>query len=55
MIIHINGFPGVGKLTIAKILAEKLGARLLDNHSIYNVALALTEFKSLPERAPRGH
>ena len=46
MIIHINGYPGVGKLTIAKILSEKLGARLLDNHSIYNVALALTEFKS---------
>lgn len=46
MIIHINGYPGVGKLTIAKILAEKLGARLLDNHSVYNVALALTEFKS---------
>ena len=46
VIIHINGFPGVGKLTIAKILAEKLSARLLDNHSIYNVALAMTEFKS---------
>lgn len=46
MIIHINGYPGVGKLTIAEILARKLGARLLDNHSIYNVALALTEFKS---------
>ena len=46
MLIHINGYPGVGKLTIAKILAEKLGARLLDNHSVYNVALALTEFKS---------
>ena len=30
VIIHINGYPGVGKLTIAKILAEKLGARLLN-------------------------
>ena len=46
MIIHINGFPGVGKLTIGRHLAKLLGAKLLDNHSIYNVALSLTEFKS---------
>lgn len=46
MIIHINSYPGVGKLTIARCLAPKLGARILDNHSIYNVAFALTEFKS---------
>ena len=46
MIIHINSYPGVGKLAIAKILQERLRGRLLDNHSIYNVALALTEFKS---------
>ncbi|MEO0918913.1 MAG: AAA family ATPase [Pseudomonadota bacterium] len=45
-IIHINSYPGVGKLTIGRILAQKLGAKLLDNHSIYNVAFALTEFKS---------
>jgi hypothetical protein len=46
MIIHINGRPGVGKLTIGTILAEFIGGRLLDNHSIYNVAFALTEFRS---------
>lgn len=46
MIIHINSYPGVGKLTIANILAPELGAKILDNHSIYNVAFALTEFKS---------
>lgn len=46
MIININGQPGIGKLTIGRLLAEQLKAKLLDNHSIYNVALALTEFRS---------
>lgn len=46
MIVHINSYPGVGKLTIARELVELIGGRLLDNHTIYNVALALTERKS---------
>lgn len=46
MILHINSYPGVGKLTIAKQLAGQIGAKILDNHSIYNVAFALTEPKS---------
>jgi hypothetical protein len=46
MIIHINGRAGVGKLTIGTILADTIGGKLLDNHSIYNVAFALTEFRS---------
>ncbi|WP_299477396.1 AAA family ATPase [uncultured Roseibium sp.] len=46
MIVVLNGYPGVGKLTIGRLLAEKLGGRLLDIHSVYNVAFALTEFKS---------
>ena len=46
MIVHINSYPGVGKLTIAKCLAPLIDAKILDNHSIYNVAFALTEFKS---------
>lgn len=45
-LIHINGYPGVGKLTIGLKVAAALRGKLLDNHSIYNVAFALTEFKS---------
>lgn len=45
-IIHINGYPGVGKLTVGRRLAEAIGGRLVDNHSVYNLALALTEMKS---------
>lgn len=44
MIISINGWPGTGKLTVALELADRINARLLDNHSIFNVAIALTEY-----------
>ncbi|WP_225770356.1 ATP-binding protein [Inquilinus sp. Marseille-Q2685] len=43
MIIHLNGWPGAGKLTVARVLARKLGARLLDNHTLHNVAAALCD------------
>jgi len=43
MILHINGWPGVGKLTIARIVARALGARLLDNHTLMNPAEALLD------------
>ena len=46
MLIVLNGYPGVGKLTIAREVTSLVGGRLLDNHSVYNVAFALTEFKS---------
>jgi len=46
MIIEIAGQAGVGKLTIGRLLAARLSGRLLDNHSIYNVAFALTEYRS---------
>jgi hypothetical protein len=46
MIILINGWPGVGKLTVGRALAGQLAGRLLDNHTIYNVAFSLTEFKT---------
>ena len=46
MLVHINSYPGVGKLTIGRILAEQIAGKLLDNHSIYNIAFALTEFRT---------
>lgn len=46
MIVHINSYPGVGKFTIGRALAELIGAKFLDNRSVFNVAFALTEFCS---------
>jgi len=46
MIIVLNGYPGVGKLTVGRELIDQIGGRLLDIHTVYNVAFALTEFKS---------
>lgn len=43
MIIHINGMPGVGKLTVARLTAEKLNARLVDNHLAINLAVSICE------------
>ncbi|HXZ68995.1 MAG TPA: hypothetical protein VEH07_10430 [Alphaproteobacteria bacterium] len=34
--IYLIGFPGVGKLTIAKVLSDLTGAKLVDNHLINN-------------------
>lgn len=33
-------------MTIARAVLDRLGGHLLDNHTIYNVAFALTEFRS---------
>lgn len=46
MILVLNGYPGSGKLTIGQALAPMLGGKLVDIHTIYNLAFALTEFKS---------
>ena len=46
MLVVLNGYPGVGKLTIAQELVGLIEGRLLDIHTVYNVAFALTEFKS---------
>jgi thymidylate kinase len=43
VIVHINGWPGVGKLTVAREVARRLEARLLDNHTIHDVPGRLCE------------
>ena len=43
MIIHLNGWPGSGKLTVARVVTRKLGARLLDNHTLHDVASRLCD------------
>src|SRR5262245_24408775 len=58
MIVNINGWPGVGKLSVAERLQQRIGGRLLDNHAMYNVAFGLCDFGT-PEffetvRAVRG-
>lgn len=40
MIIHLNGWPGVGKKTIGELLARKLSARFIHNHLLHDVAIA---------------
>jgi shikimate kinase len=46
MIVVLNGWPGVGKLTVGLELASLLNGRLLDNHSVLNVAKLLTDYGS---------
>ena len=40
MIIHINGWPGVGKKTIGGIVSHQLAARFIHNHVLHDVAFA---------------
>lgn len=39
MIVHLNGWPGIGKFTVGRTLAERLGARLVHNHLLHDVAI----------------
>jgi len=43
MIIHLNGMPGVGKMTVAKILAGRINARLIDNHLLIDLVTSVCE------------
>jgi predicted kinase len=43
VIIHLNGWPGSGKLTVAREVARQLEARLLDNHTLHDVAARLCD------------
>ncbi len=41
VIIHINGWPGTRRLTVARDIAKQLGARVLDKDTINNPAETL--------------
>jgi len=41
MIVNLNGWPGVGKLTTARELSKLVDGKLLDNHTLLNVGKAL--------------
>lgn len=49
MIIHLNGWPGVGKKTIGERLAHKLRARFVHNHLLHDVAIVCAGIDT-PER-----
>lgn len=42
-ILHIGGWPGVGKFTIGQVVARMLGGRLIDNHLMLDAAQAVYE------------
>lgn len=44
--IHLVGFGGVGKYTIAKELATATGARIVDNHLINNPIFSVIDLKN---------
>lgn len=40
-LIHIGGWPGAGKRTIGRIVADYSGGRLIDNHLMLDAAGAI--------------
>ena len=46
MIVHLNGMPGVGKLTIARIFKDIMDAKLIDNHSIIDLICCFADHGS---------
>jgi len=51
MIVHLNGWPGVGKQTIGRLVAETLAARFVHNHLLHDVAIVCAGFDD-PGRWP---
>ena len=47
-LIFLHGMPGVGKLTVARELANLTGFRLFHNHLTVDLVLSLFEFGSQP-------
>lgn len=47
-LIFLHGLPGVGKLTVARALAELTGFRVFHNHLAVDLAGAVFEFGSPP-------
>ena len=43
VIVYLVGAPGVGKYTVGKLLADRLAAKLLDNHFWTNPILEVVE------------
>lgn len=43
VIVYLIGAPGVGKFTVGKLIAERLEAKLLDNHFWSNPILEVVE------------
>jgi hypothetical protein len=53
-IVYLIGYPGVGKLTIAKAVCERTGAKLVDNHMANNPIFSIMGadgLTSIPEAA----
>ncbi len=40
-VIHIGGWPGAGKRTIGRIVANRMSGRLIDNHIMLDAARAI--------------
>ena len=51
MIVHLNGWPGAGKMTIGTLLADRIGARFVHNHLLHDVAIACAGMDD-PDRWP---
>ena len=52
-IIYIVGPPGVGQYTVGRLLADRLGCKLVDNHYWLNVVFSLVEQSGGLPRGPR--